>query len=67
MEAIQEIEKTIQRLVDNEHISAYKIGKDIGISDSSIKKIRQGTHNIKKLKFETIIALYEYQKELEQQ
>lgn len=66
MEAIKEIEKTIQKLLDNESISAYKIGQDIGCSDSTIKKLRRGLHDIKNLKFETIIALYEYQKGLEQ-
>ncbi|EZX22271.1 MULTISPECIES: hypothetical protein [Mammaliicoccus] len=65
MEPIQEVISTVQKLIDNKDISAYKINKDIGIAATTIKQIRQGIHDINKLKFETVIALYEYQKALE--
>ncbi|MCD8898537.1 hypothetical protein [Mammaliicoccus sciuri] len=66
MEAMKEVQDTVQRLIDNKEVSAYRINKDIGITSTTIKQIRQGTHDINKLKFETVIALYEYQKSIEQ-
>ncbi|HDK8090576.1 hypothetical protein [Mammaliicoccus sciuri] len=65
MEAMKEVQDTVQRLIDNKEVSAYRINKDIGIAATTIKQIRQGIHDINKLKFETVIALYEYQKSLE--
>ncbi|MFI3547168.1 hypothetical protein V5G65_14085 [Mammaliicoccus sciuri] len=66
MEAIKEVRENVQRLIDNKEVSAYRINKDIGIAATTIKQIRQDIHDINKLKFETVIALYEYQKSLEQ-
>ncbi|WP_353452821.1 XRE family transcriptional regulator [Staphylococcus coagulans] len=57
---IQKVKKLIESNID-----AAKIEKNTGVDASSIRRIRRGERTIEKLSFEKGIALYNYQKQLE--
>ncbi|ORI01148.1 hypothetical protein B5723_12360 [Mammaliicoccus sciuri] len=66
MEYIQKIENKVQELLDNESLSAAKIGRDTGLSAGMIKHLRTGYKTLHVTKFENIKKLYEYQLALEE-
>lgn len=66
MEYIQKIENKVQELLDNESLSAAKIGRDTGLSAGMIKHLRTGYKTLDVTKFENIKKLYEYQLALEE-
>ncbi|MEN3822211.1 hypothetical protein V8V48_05400 [Staphylococcus xylosus] len=51
----------IQKLLDSD-ISSYKIGKETGISNSIIQRLRNGERTIGNLSLDTAERLYEYAK-----
>lgn len=63
------MKKYIQKLLDSE-ISAYKIGKEAGVQDSLVKKLRNGDQKIEDTKFGNLEKLFNYavkhSKEIEQ-
>ncbi|WP_239710669.1 XRE family transcriptional regulator [Mammaliicoccus sp. E-M21] len=66
MENIQKIEDKIKVLLDNESLSAAKIGRETGLSSGTIKHLRTGYKTLDVTKFENIKKLYEYQLALEE-
>lgn len=56
--------KTVKKLI-NSNIDATTIEKNTGVDASSIRRIRRGERTVEKLTFEKGIALYNYQKSLE--
>lgn len=56
----------IEKLLNNNEISNYKIKKDTGISYGGISELRNGKRKVKNLTLETAEKLYNYQVELEQ-
>ena len=53
------MKETIQQLLDSD-ISAYKIGKDAGVQDSLVKKLRNGNQAIGDTKYNSLEKLYNY-------
>lgn len=51
----------IQKLLDSD-ISSYKIGKEAGVSNSVIQRLRNGERTIGNLTLDTAEKLYEYAK-----
>ncbi|WP_436866184.1 hypothetical protein [Staphylococcus pseudoxylosus] len=51
----------IQKLLDSD-ISSYKIGKETGVSNSIIQRLRNGERTIGNLTLDTAEKLYEYAK-----
>ncbi|MGW7998920.1 hypothetical protein ACWEYI_00040 [Staphylococcus xylosus] len=51
----------IQKLLDSD-ISSYKIGKETGVSNSIIQRLRNGERTIGNLSLDTAEKLYEYAK-----
>lgn len=58
------IEKT-RKLIESD-IDATTIEKNTGVDASSIRRIRRGERKLENISFQKGIALYEYQKQLEQ-
>ncbi|MFO3691170.1 XRE family transcriptional regulator [Staphylococcus felis] len=58
--------RTVNKLI-NSNIDATTIEKNTGVDASSIRRIRRGERTVEKLSFEKGIALYNYQKQLEQE
>ncbi|MES5813159.1 hypothetical protein ABKP99_15050 [Mammaliicoccus sciuri] len=56
MEYIQKIENKVQELLDNESLSAAKIGRDTGLSAGMIKHLRTGYKTL------DVTKIREYQK-----
>ncbi|AID01746.1 XRE family transcriptional regulator [Staphylococcus xylosus] len=55
------MKKEIQKLLDSD-ISSYKIGKETGVSNSIIQRLRKGERTIGNLTLDTAEKLYEYAK-----
>lgn len=53
------LKEVIQKLLDSE-ISAYKIGKEAGVQDSLVKKLRNGDQAIGATKYDNLEKLAEY-------
>lgn len=59
MPRLLNMKDTIQKLLDSD-ISAYQIGKDAGVQDSLVKKLRNGHQSIGDTKYNSIEKLYIY-------
>ncbi|PIH08926.1 hypothetical protein CTJ08_13830 [Staphylococcus epidermidis] len=66
MNQFNHIYTVIEKLLNNNEISNYKIKKDTGISYGCISELRNGKRKVKNLTLETAEKLYNYQVELEQ-
>ncbi|MFV5900244.1 hypothetical protein ACLIJT_00410 [Staphylococcus gallinarum] len=55
------MKEVIQKLLDSD-ISSYKIGKETGISNSIIQRLRNGERTIGNLTLDTAETLYKYAK-----
>ncbi|WP_432720432.1 hypothetical protein [Staphylococcus shinii] len=55
------MKEIIQKLLDSD-ISSYKIGKETGVSNSIIQRLRSGNRSIGNLTLDTAEKLYEYAK-----
>lgn len=53
------MKETIQQLLDSD-ISAYQIGKEAGVQDSLVKKLRNGHQAIGDTKYDNLERLYNY-------
>ncbi|MEB7508387.1 hypothetical protein [Staphylococcus xylosus] len=56
------MKELIQKLLDSD-ISSYKIGKETGVSNSIIQRLRSGNRSIGNLTLDTAEKLYEYAKD----
>lgn len=55
----QDMKYTIEKLLESK-ITAYKIGKEAGVQDSLVKKLRSGEQKIGDTKFSNLEILYNY-------
>lgn len=53
------MKEMIQKLLDSE-LSAYRIGKEAGVHDSLVKKLRNGDQTIGDTKYDNLMKLYNY-------
>src|SRR5699024_10420227 len=53
------MKEVIQNLLDS-NISAYRIGKEAGVQDSLVKKLRNGEQQVGDTKFNNLEKLYKY-------
>lgn len=64
MNAINEVDNVIKKLIEDKQVSGYKIQKDTGVSSSNFNAIRRGERDYKNLSFNVIIKLYNYAKSI---
>ncbi|WP_375059658.1 hypothetical protein [Staphylococcus pseudintermedius] len=55
----------VKQLLENQ--TSYKISKEINLPYQTIQDIKNGKTKLLESKFKTVIRLYEYQKQLEQE
>ena len=65
MNSYKELYDSIEKLINNKHISSYQINKDTGVSYGNINAMRRGERRIDNLTLKNAKRLYEYQKSLE--
>ncbi|ELP8689743.1 hypothetical protein QTV25_002434 [Staphylococcus pseudintermedius] len=61
----KEILEKVKQLLENQ--TSYKISKEINLPYQTIQDIKNGKTKLLESKFKTVIRLYEYQKQLEQE